>query len=145
MVWRGQREQGIDYFDDILGSAEAGIHSGAGLADFDAVREKYSSEGLAVTVNCRFCNKGHQITMEWPELYIVGLNRPGRPVALPAKWKYSNNNRSAYLELDCTRCHNPGLALHVTPDEARRHVQTGLDSGNLAPGVFEQLRRQYPG
>jgi hypothetical protein len=144
-MWRGPREQGIDYFDDILSGSEGGIHGGAGLSDFDALREKYTADGLAVTLNCKFCGKAHQITLEWPELYIIGLNRAGRPVALPPKWAYSNNNQSAFVELKCSRCHHAGLAVHVTPDEARRHIQTGMDAGHLSPQVFAQLRQRYPG
>jgi phage FluMu protein Com len=143
MTYRGRRENGVDYFDDILGQDDAGALEGLGRADFDRLREKYDQTGLQVNVNCRFCNKGHLLTVEWPELYVIGLNRPGRPPALPQNWQYSQNNGSAFLQLRCSRCHNPGIAVHVTPDEARRHIKKAVDSGLVSQGLLQQLAQRF--
>jgi hypothetical protein len=117
-----------DLFEDIL-AQDGGSLTSAGLTDYDSVKSKATSEGLQVRVNCRLCGKPTDVIIEWDELVIISLNGPQIAPVLPAGYKVSDNNKSIYFEGTCTRCNNPSIAVHVTPDEAQRRVTDGLKQG----------------
>jgi hypothetical protein len=143
-MWKGAREQGVDYFDDILeNNDKAGILEGGGLDDHDRVREKFTEEGVAVQMNCRMCGQGAVVTLEWMELFIVGTNGAGAPLLLPKGWQYSANNATCYCQIRCRgRCGGQGyVAPHVTPDEARRHVNAAVNRGMIPPQAIAQWKQ----
>jgi hypothetical protein len=157
-MYKGKRIGDAEYFDDILnnggvgGLGNAGILGGMGLDDYDSVREKIEVDGLLVQINCRFCNRERAITVEWPEMYQIGSNAPGLPVLMPRGWQFSPNNGTAFLAQRCPACGQPGLTLHMTPDEARRHVEHAVHATIIPPQAIaswrqhiEALRSQFRG
>ncbi len=146
--------EGAEYFDDIIGEGgvdgKAGVLDSHGLRDYDSERQNLKKEGLCVELNCRFCNRRRQIVVEWPELFIIGANQPNLPPIAPRDWAYSQNNGSIYFQTPCPSCGNAGLSLHITPDEARKSLNTGLQSGlisqqdlaNWKPVVVNMRRQQ---
>jgi hypothetical protein len=147
MNYKGKRIGDAEYFDDILSSGgvgglgNAGILGGMGLDDYDSVRERVEAEGLFVQLNCRFCNRERAITVEWPELYQIGSNAPGLPVLMPQGWRFSPNNGTAFLAHGCPACGQPGLTLHMTPDEARRHVENAVQATLIPPQAIASWRQ----
>lgn len=140
-----------DYFEDIL-AEDGGSLASQGLTDFDNVKQKVKADGLEVRVHCRFCGKPTDVTLEWDELAIIGMNGPGLSPILPnASYKFSPNNGSIYVQLPCPRpnCGQPGVAVHVTPDEADRHVKTAAQRGFVNPqriaALAQQVRMQRGG
>lgn len=140
-MFRGKREQGVDYFDDVL-SETGGIHEGGGLEDFEGVKEKLVTDGLQLQMKCRLCGKAHNVVLEWEELFVVGSNAVGQPPLLPQNWQYSTNNQDAYTQIQCSRCHNPGLAPHVTPEEARKIVNQGVSRGLVNPQAVNAWKQR---
>jgi len=140
-MFRGKRETGVDYFDDVLGET-GGIHDGRGLEDFEGVKERIVNEGLQLQMKCRLCGKAHNVVLEWEELFVVGSNTPGTAPLLPPRWQYSENNQDAYTALQCSRCHGPGLAPHMTPDEARKVVNQGLSRGFVNPQAVNAWKQR---
>lgn len=144
----GKRIQGSEYFDDILesggigGTGNAGILNSAGLDDYDSIQEKVIPNGVEVSVNCRLCNSKRGIVMEWPELYQIGSNNPQMPPLIPPGWQFSPNNGSAVFVAACPACGQAGLAVHVTPDEARRKVESAVNAGLIPPQAVQQWRAQ---
>lgn len=133
--FKGSREQGVDYFDDMFeADVNYGIYDGLGVTDHDRVREKMTPEGLEVQMNCRFCGKPHAVTLEWKELFICGSNGPNMPPLFPPNWGYSQNNGTLFCSLRCSKCHGEqGLTVHVSPEEARRHIQAAHSRGLVHP------------
>jgi ribosomal protein S27E len=131
-----------DEFADYLNDTNCGVLEGNGRQDFDKVRQQTKPEGLEAQVQCRFCGTGVGIVLEWPELYTIASNGPGKSLLLPPNWQYSNNNKSVFFQTNCHKCANPGFAVHVTPDEAARHVKTALQMGLLQPQVAAHLDQQ---
>jgi len=130
-MYKGSREQGVDYFDDVLGNNdEAGILKGQGLADFDSVKEQITPEGVAVSqLSCHSCGTKKNITISWEELFYVSQNRPGGPLMLPEGWSRSERNMSCYIQMKCPKCGEAGFAVHYTPDEARNRLRQASDAG----------------
>jgi hypothetical protein len=153
----GKRIADAEYFDDVLesggigGTGNAGILNSAGLDDYDSVKERTLPDGIEVSVNCRMCNSKRGIVLEWPELYQIGSNNPGLPPLIPPGWRFSPNNGSALFVTGCPVCGRNGLAIHITPDEARRKVESAVAAGLVAPQAIQQwranvarIRGQYP-
>lgn len=143
-----------DAFDDVL-SGEAGVQEGGGILDSQGLRDYEGIEtrlegpspphhqgGVAVTLNCRHCNKKRKVILEWPEIIVVADNGPGKRPLLPQGWKFSQNNLDAYVMLPCPSCGQPGFAIHMTPEEAQQHVRSGVNSGLLNPQAVQQLQQQ---
>lgn len=136
-----------DTFEDVR-SGEAGINEGgildsAGLRDYDDIQTAVVKDGVRATLNCRFCNKKRGIEIEWPELIFVGENKPGHVPLLPPNWQYSQQNATAYTTMECPACGRPGFSVHVTPDEARTHVQAGLKSGLISPALVQHVQNGF--
>lgn len=140
-MFRGKREAGVDYFDDVLGEV-GGIHEGIGLDDFEGVREKLVPEGLELFMKCKLCGKDHRVILEWEELFVVGSNTPGLPPILPPGWQYSSVNQDAYNAMSCGKCRGPGVAPHVTPEEARRLVNQGVSRGLVSPQALQMWKQR---
>lgn len=146
---KGKRIQGAEYFEDVIdsggvgGLGNAGILQGMGLDDYDSIREKVQADGLNVEINCRFCNGKRGIVLEWPELYQIGSNAPGAPVLVPRGWQFSPNNGTALFLHRCPACsQQQGLTIHITPDEARRHVSSAVAAGLIPPSQLNQWKAQ---
>lgn len=156
-MYKGKRIADAEYFDDVItrggvgGTGNAGVLSGMGLDDFDNIQESVQTDGVKVEMNCRFCNSKRGVVLEWPELYQVGSNGPNLPVLLPKGWQYSQNNGTTVFIHACPSCgKREGIAIHMTPDEARRHVQSGAEAGLIHPQqlqkwkmAVQQFRQQY--
>lgn len=132
MMHKGSRIENADYFDDILGDNNpnaVGVFQGMGMTDFENIKQKIGPEGVILNMNCRHCNWPTVVTVEWEELYYIGLNGPGKPLVLPRGWVRSDQNMDCYVQLQCGRCHNAGLNPHFSPDEARQLVNQAVQSG----------------
>lgn len=143
----GVRSEGADYFDDVLEAEESagagGILDSAGLRDYDRVRSAVRRDGLEVRMNCRHCNSTRDVTIVWQELMQVAGNSQGAPPVLPQNWRYSPNNQTAYEPIACPKCGKPeGFAVHLTPEEARKHVNQGVTAGYVNPHHAAQVHQQ---
>ena len=136
-----------DAFDDFLEGDQAireggGILDSHGLRDYESIETSVIVEGAGVILNCRSCNKKRRIIVEWPELVVLAENGPGRRPILPPGWKFSENNRDGYVQLNCTSCGKPGYAVHMTPQEAQTHVKAGLSAGLIRPQMVQHYQNQ---
>lgn len=143
----GVRSEGADYFDDVLEAEEnagsGGILDSAGLRDYDNIKTSVEQAGLKVRMNCRNCNDTRNVYLEWMELMQIAGNSQGAPIVLPAGWRFSQNNHTTYQPLPCPRCGKPeSFSVHITPDDARKHVQQGIDAGFIDPRKAEHVRQQ---
>jgi len=151
-MYKGNREAGVDYFDDISNRMADGVFAGQGVDDFEGVKEQINADGLEVKLNCRRCGKTAAVTLEWNELYVVGTNGAGKSLLLPPGWQYSPNNSACYpANLPCSKCAAP-LCPQVTPDDARKRVEDAVSQGVVSlPQVQQwqasvgQYRRQSGG
>jgi hypothetical protein len=139
------------YDEDELAALENhGILGGKALDQYEQVREKMEADGVKVTMSCRWCGKPSQVTLEWPELFFVGANGANQPLLVPPGWAFSSYNQSLYVALRCSQCTNgagsqdaqPGLSVHMTPDEARRNFTTALQRGFVSKDQANQLKLQ---
>lgn len=136
-----------DHFDDFLEGDGAireggGILESHGLRDYEGIETSVIVEGAGVVLNCRRCNKKRRVVVEWPELVILAENGPGRRAILPQGWRFSENNKDGYVQLNCSSCGSPGYAVHMTPQEAQAHVGAGLKAGLISPQLVQQYQRQ---
>lgn len=144
----GARQDGVDYFDDVLNSDGTDGHGGGvldslGLKDYDNIDTVVAPQGADVRLSCWGCNRPVKVTLEWPELIAVGMNQPGRPPVLPPGWRYSPNNQTAFVSLGCQRCGNKeGISVHMTPEEAKQHVSRGVNAGFVSPQMISQVQQQ---
>lgn len=152
MVWRGARERGVDYFDDIMGeNVDHGMFTGMGSADHDRVQQKISKGGVSILMNCRFCGKRAEVEIPWEELFYVGANGPGKPLVTPEGWFKSDTNLDLYTLMRCEygKCGGErGYAPHFTPDEARSLVGQAVASGFISQQQLAQWNhklRMYQG
>jgi hypothetical protein len=138
----GARVDGAEYFDDIADRNDAGIYAGAGVDDYEGLKETVGPEGMQITMNCRKCNKQHQVTLEWQELFLVGNNGPGKSPLVPTGWAYSPNNHDLYPKtVRCSKCAEP-LCPHVTPQEARDRVNDAASRGLIPREALAQWTGQ---
>lgn len=133
-----------DQFEDFLQGDAAireggGILDSQGLRDYENIETSVAAEGAGVVLNCRSCNSKRRIYVEWPELVVLSQNGPGLRPILPPGWKFSENNKTAYVQLQCPKCGQPGFAIHMTPQEAQGHVTAGLASGLIQPPVVNSI------
>lgn len=143
-MFKGSRDPGVDYFDDVLRKDDAGVFGGLGIEDYDGLKEEISPEGLKIRMNCRSCGKEHDVTLEWQELYIAGTNGlPGASLLLPNGWQYSQNNGKLYpANIKCSKCPDGFLCPQITPDEARARVNDALSQNLIDPNLLAQWKQQ---
>jgi hypothetical protein len=137
-AYRGSRQETGDYFDDLTGdnnSNDAGILGGSGLAAYDRVQEKLTTEGIEITqLACRRCGNTANMTITWEELFYVSQNGPGRPLVLPQGWFKSDTNLDCFVMYPCPKCGaEEGFAVHFTPDEAKKRLMQAGNSGLISP------------
>jgi hypothetical protein len=137
----GRREPNVDYFDDMEGKLEGGILGGLGDADFQNVKQYISPQGLVLEIPCQMCGRRHACTLEWHELFTVGLNGPKQPLRMPPGWDYSPEDGGLFAKIPCQKCQHPMCPL-VTPDDARKHVNQAVQRGFLAPQQVEAWKAQ---
>jgi hypothetical protein len=139
-MFKGSREQGVDYFDDVLGNNDdGGILQGLGLNDFDSVRERVAPQGIVIDqASCHRCGHKKNLEITWEELFYVSQNRPGGPLMLPEGWSRSDQNMTCYIQLKCPKCSEAGFAVHYTPDEARNRLRQAADSGFVNEPMAQQ-------
>jgi hypothetical protein len=143
-MYRGAREQGVDYFDDVLGNnQEAGVLGGAGLDFQDRVTEKITPEGVVIEqLCCRQCGRQRNMTIPYQELYFVAHNGPGKPLILPQGWFRSEVNMTCYVAVPCGACGAPeGYAVHYAPEEAAKLVGQAQRSGFIPPQTMAQWQQ----
>ena len=130
--FRGQREQNVDYFDDIMGDNspppifDGSIDgSGGGIRNYDGMRSTPSAAGMEVLMHCRVCPLENRILIPWEELFIVG--HAPRSGLLPQGWAKSEVNMAPYPETQCS-C-RALCAPIIPPDWAMAKVNAALHSG----------------
>ena len=136
-----------DHFEDFLDGDAAvreggGILNSHGLDDYEGISTSVVPEGAGVLLNCRNCNKKRKVIVEWQELVVLAENGPGRRPIMPPGWKFSQNNLDAYVQLNCTKCGQPGFAVHMTPQEAQGHVKSGLAAGLIHPQAVQVIQQR---
>jgi len=140
-MFKGSRDAGVDYFDDVLTKDAGGVFEGLGLDDYEGVRETVNADGLKISMNCRKCNKPREVTLDWQELFLVGSNGPGFALLKPDGWEYSQNNGKLYPASVRCNCGEP-LCPQITPDEARERVNQAVQQGLVARGALQQWGQQ---
>ena len=132
-------------FDDVpeahaLGGL-GGILESGGLRDYDGIKETVEQDGVIVRMNCRYCNHPGRVTLKWPEVIQVGANAQGAVPVLPQGWQVSRANRTAFVSLPC-KCGQLGFNVHLSPEDARRHVQEGGAAGVVNPQEIQQIQHR---
>lgn len=122
----------FDTFTDVFSDDSGGSLESPGLRDYDNVQQTIEPDGLKVAISCRLCGRKHELTLEWHELYVIGSNKPGTVPIMPRDFRRSEQG-TAYTQYNCTKCANPGITVHITPDEAARHINTAVQSGFVSP------------
>lgn len=132
-VFRGAREKGMDYFDDIMGdNTVPAIFDGDGFKNFDSMKTEPTPEGMAIKMHCRACHLEAELLLSWAELFIVA--HAPRSGLLPSGWKRSEVNRSAYPEINC-RC-DTLLPVNIEPEWAAHQVDAAQRAGLLTPDML---------
>lgn len=128
--YKGDRAQGVDYFDDIMGDNSIPAifdtdMGGGGMRDYEKVSSHASKSGVKVNMHCRACPAPAEIDIDWTELFLVAM--APRSGILPQGWRRSEVNQAAYPELRC----NCGAicAPIITPDWAQKQLDAALRGG----------------
>jgi hypothetical protein len=132
--YKGQRERGIDYFDDIMSdnSIPAIFDTdlgGGGMRDYEKVSSQPNQSGVTVHMHCRACPSPAEIHIDWTELFMVAM--APRSQMLPQGWRRSEVNQAAYPDLRCN-C-GATCAPIITPDWAQKQVDAALRGGLVTP------------
>ena len=139
-VWRGARQEGVDYGDDIMSDNSGGIFEDSdGLVDYDSVKSRKTREGIEVEAHCRFCNKGCQLTIEWPELFVVA-QVPATDL-LPRNWTKGEENPAPYPDAHCSCGNGPNnglLPIFIAPDWAEKELASAIRSNLVTPEQMMQ-------
>ena len=140
-MFKGSRDAGVDYFDDVLTKDAGGVFEGLGIDDYESVKESVNTDGLKISMNCRTCNKPREVTLDWQELFLVGSNGPGLALLKPTGWEYSQNNGKLYPATVQCSCGGP-LCPQITPDEARERVNQAVQQGLVSRQSLQQWGNQ---
>lgn len=116
--------------DELEALGQTGILGGNALQQYEGLRETMEADGVKVGISCRWCGRPSVITLEWPELFVVGANGPNRQVIAPPGWQFSPNNLTMYVALACQQCNNNGNPKE-TPDWPCTSLRTRLASTSL--------------
>lgn len=136
------RIHGADYFDDVR-SELGGILESKGLDDYDNIDTSVKQPGVETRLNCWGCGRPRVVLLEWPELIAVASLQQGSAPVLPAGWRYSPNNQTAYVGFNCGHCGQAeGISVHTTPEEARQHVQRGLNAGFVTQQQIQGVQQK---
>lgn len=131
------------FSDDDRVEGGGGILNSSGLREFDTVSEKVVAEGLEVEMSCPHCGRKKQVVAEWPELIVLSQNKTGLPPLLPQGWQFSPKTGTAFTALRCNSCGKDGaLQVHLTPEDAQVHVNTGINTRFISPQVYNTLMAQ---
>lgn len=134
--WDMPRDPNADYFDDYMGDNEAPSMFGPGMKDYDRVQVEKTRQGLAARFHCRGCSSDVRLDVEWHEIYVVSMMpvtadlMGGNPI-VPPEWTLSEINGTAYPAMKCGKC-GALCALHFTPAECRREIETAIESRMLS-------------
>lgn len=128
--YRGSREHGADYFDDVMGdnrAPEIFRTDMGGIGEYDDVKEHATEEGIVIVMHCRppGCGKPRQVTLTWGELFVVA-HAPQTNI-LPSGWRISEVNHAPCPSLPC----NCGRQIEpiVPVDWAWKQVNLALQGG----------------
>lgn len=91
--------------------------------------------GVSYKLNCDNCGTPNEILLEWPELIIVASQK------VPPNWRYKDG--MLYPDVGCA---HPGCgyitSVQITPDEAARHVKSGLAAQRISQPQVDHILRQ---
>ena len=131
------------FSDEDKAEGVGGILNSSGLREFEGVQEKVVADGLEVEMSCPNCGRKKQVVLEWPELVVLSQNQSGLPPLLPQGWHFDPNSGTAYTALQCNSCGKPrSLVVHMTPEDAQMHVQTGINTRLMPPQVYNAVMAQ---
>lgn len=129
-MYRGSREQGADYFDDVMGDNKAPEMfrtDMGGFGEYEGIKTAATPEGIQVTMHCRppGCGKPRQCLFTWGELFVIA--HAPQTNMLPPGWRVSEVNHAPCPELKC----NCGEAFEpiCPPDWALRQIQLAAAPG----------------
>jgi len=97
-----------------------------GLQEHIQVRQLPStSEGVRYSIHCGNCGQQQIVTLRWAEIYaLANKNLPVDERGNPWRWE----NGLGMPLIGCIRCKSD-LRLGLTPDEAFRSLQAGMNAG----------------
>ena len=136
-LYKGPRQEGVDYFDDYALDTEHAIFKGEALDDYDKVKTHKTKDGITAEAHCRYCSKGAELSIEWPELFVVA-QVPATGL-LPNDWSRGEENPSPYPNLHCPCGNGPQnglLPIFIAPDWAEKELASAIRSNLVNP---EQL------
>lgn len=105
------------------------------MESFEKIRSYPTAAGMVLEMHCRppGCGKQEQVTVSWPELFIIS-HAPQTGI-LPTGWRRSEVNQGAVPELPCPRCGTP-IAPVVTPTWAKSQLENALQRGLTSPQMI---------
>lgn len=131
------------FSDEDRAEGVGGILNSSGLREFEGVQEKVVAEGLEVEMSCPHCGRKKQVILEWPELIVLSQNSSGLPPLLPNGWQFDPQSGTAYTALTCNSCGKQrALVVHMTPEDAQVHVNTGVNTRLIPPHIYNGLMSQ---
>jgi len=144
-MYRGARQEGADYFDDVVDAQEGGgvFKGGTGLGGYEGkVREEITPEGVVYRgVRCEGCGLARDVWVTYQELFFLAQNGPNRPLILPENWGYSDQEADFELKAACPKCSSV-FELHVELEEARNRFNQGFQNGYIPPQVLEGWKQR---
>ena len=138
-LYRGHREDGCDYFDDVMGDNDVPAifaTPGGGLGEYESIKTEATPDGMAVRMHCRppGCGQPRGIEITWAELFIIA-NAPQTGI-LPDGWARSETNASCYPAIQC-RCGQP-IAPMISPGWAGRQLNDALQANQTSQQALAQ-------
>ncbi len=132
-MYRGSREHGADYFDDVMGDnkqPEMFRTDMGGFGEYEGIKTASTPEGIKVTMHCRppGCGKPRECLFTWGELFVIA-HAPQTNI-LPPDWRVSEVNNAPCPSLKCN-CGEPFEPI-CPPDWAMRQVQLAGQNGLLS-------------
>lgn len=128
-IFRGARQEGAEYFDDIMGdnsTPEIFRTDQGGIGAYDSVQAQAGPTGMTIVMHCRPPGCGHRrnVILSWPELFVVAY--APQTDFLPPDWDFSAANQSPYPKVTCP-CGEP-VAPMIPCDWAMRQVSQAIQN-----------------
>lgn len=140
-----------DYFNDLdLSSFGLGALTGPGGEDHQASRTSQSPDGTGMRfeIKCDSCGSRQAIDVSWDELIFVSVGAAPPGNANSPAWAYNQRYGTLHPNTPCYQCGRKDTLVMLTPDEANRHLRSGVAAGRVEPGYIaanQQRVRQSQG
>lgn len=134
-----------DFFNDVdMAGLGLGVLAGDGAASHQGTRSKISPDrsGMGFELTCDSCGQRQYVVCSWDELLIVscGFAPPGNAQSRP--WGYDQHRGAVHPNTPCCACQRLDTMLHLTPDEAARHVRAGEQAQCISAAYIANAKQQ---